>query len=46
MKTTYKYVDTHCHLEDSLFDDDRVDVIRSALNSGIHIISSAIEPTI
>lgn len=36
-------VDTHCHLEDELFDEDRETVIRQAVTSGIKIISSAIE---
>lgn len=36
-------IDTHCHLENELFDDDREDVIRKAAREHIHIISSAIE---
>jgi TatD DNase family protein len=36
-------VDTHCHLENELFDEDREDVISQAASEGIKIISSAID---
>ncbi len=39
-----KFVDTHCHLEDAEFDDDRSNIINRARKRGIHIITSAIEP--
>jgi len=37
-----QYVDTHCHLEQDEFDDDREKVIQRAAQQGIYIISSAI----
>jgi len=38
-------IDTHCHLDDTEFDADRDDIIRTARDRGIHIITSSIEPT-
>ena len=37
-----RFVDTHCHLENELFDIDRDTVVKTADNMGIHIITSAI----
>jgi len=37
-----QFVDTHCHLEQEEFDDDRVAVIEKASQLGIHAICSAI----
>ena len=39
----YRQIDTHCHLEDPLFDIDRNAVIQTARDQGIAIITSAIE---
>ncbi|MHA1944285.1 MAG: TatD family hydrolase [Candidatus Thorarchaeota archaeon] len=36
------FVDTHCHLENEAFENDRGVVIKRAGNAGIHIITSAI----
>ena len=41
--TEYQMIDTHCHLENELFDEDREEVIRRAAQEGIQIITSAIE---
>ncbi len=38
------FVDTHCHLEQEEFDEDRVAVIEKAAQLGIHAICSAITP--
>ncbi len=38
----FRIIDTHCHLEDSLFDQDLDDVAITARNENIAIISSAI----
>ena len=37
-----RLIDTHCHLEQKEFDEDRDSVIHKANEKGIHIISSAI----
>jgi TatD DNase family protein len=38
-----RMIDTHCHLENEAFDEDREAMIERAKNQGIHIVSSAIE---
>lgn len=45
MKTSIEmqFVDTHCHLENNEFNEDREIVIKRAAEAGIHIISSAID---
>jgi TatD DNase family protein len=37
-----KLIDSHCHIEESDFDEDRTAVINRAAASGVYIISSAI----
>jgi TatD DNase family protein len=41
--TDFQMIDTHCHLENDLFNEDREDVIKRAAQGGIEIITSAIE---
>ncbi|MHA2160095.1 MAG: TatD family hydrolase [Candidatus Thorarchaeota archaeon] len=36
-------IDTHCHLENDLFDEDRENVIKQAAAIGVRIITSAID---
>jgi TatD DNase family protein len=40
-----RFIDTHCHLAEDEFDDDREAVINKAMERGILAISSAISPT-
>jgi TatD DNase family protein len=42
MRKSFKIVDTHCHLDDTLFSLDIDDVIQRALSSDVHMITSAI----
>jgi TatD DNase family protein len=42
MNKSYKIVDTHCHLDDSLYSSDLDNVIQRAEASSVHSISSAI----
>ena len=44
MISNIKIIDTHCHIEQSEFDEDRDEVITRAQNFGVHIITSAIYP--
>lgn len=38
-----KYIDTHCHLENEAFENDREIVIKQASETGIYIITSSID---
>jgi TatD DNase family protein len=42
MTSSFQIVDTHCHLEEPEFDTDLDEVIRQAVRSGVHMITSAI----
>ncbi|MFW9793960.1 MAG: TatD family hydrolase [Candidatus Thorarchaeota archaeon] len=39
-----RFVDTHCHLGDSLFDNDLDEVMSKAMQKDVYIITSAITP--
>ncbi|MGY5862857.1 MAG: TatD family hydrolase [Candidatus Thorarchaeota archaeon] len=41
--TTIKVIDTHCHLEQNEFDNDRDLVIERAISGGVHMICSGID---